>query len=89
MYADDRMKCELPLIDVNGMNSFECGCQVGYHLNRSNFQQCEGILLHVQGVKQSVCLFVVIVVSTKIARSHTLGICVLYIPHLQVQIMVL
>ena len=37
--------------------------------------------MHAQGVKQSVCLSVVIVVvvvvivSTKIARSHILGIC--------------
>ena len=73
------MKCEQLLIDVNGMTSFECGCQVGYHLNRSNFQQCEGILLlrvHAQGVKQLVYLFVVvIVIGTKIARFHVLGIC--------------
>ena len=39
---------------------------------------------HAQGVKQSVCLsvvvivVVVIVVGTKIARSHILGICAFY-----------
>ena len=30
---------------------------------------------HAQGVKQSVCLSVVVVVGTKIARSRVLGIC--------------
>ena len=30
---------------------------------------------HVQGVKQSVCLSVVVVIGTKIARSRVLGIC--------------
>ena len=30
---------------------------------------------HAQGVKQSVCISVVVVVGTKIARSRVLGIC--------------
>ena len=33
---------------------------------------------HAQGVKQSVCLSIVVVVGTKIARSCVLGICVCY-----------
>ena len=36
--------------------------------------------MHAQGVKQSICMsvvvVVVIVIGTKIARSHILGICV-------------
>ena len=41
---------------------------------------CTQVLLsctHAQGVKQSVCLSVV-VVGTKIARSYVLGICACY-----------
>ena len=37
------MKCEQLVIDTNEIKSFECDCQVGYHLNMTNFQQCEGI----------------------------------------------
>ena len=33
---------------------------------------------HAQGVKQSVCPSVVVVVGTKIARSRVLGICACY-----------
>ena len=33
---------------------------------------------HAQGVKQSVCLSVVVVIGTKIARSRVLGICAYY-----------
>ena len=34
--------------------------------------------MYAQGVKQSVYLSVIIVVGTKIARSHILGICACY-----------
>ena len=34
--------------------------------------------MHAQGVKQSVCLSIVIVVGTKIARSRVLGIYACY-----------
>ena len=33
---------------------------------------------HAQGVKQSVCMSVVVVVGTKIARSRVLGVCACY-----------
>ena len=33
---------------------------------------------HAQGVKQSVCPSVVVVVGTKIARSRVLGVCAYY-----------
>ena len=33
---------------------------------------------HAQGVKQSVCPSVVVVVGTKIARSRVLGVCACY-----------
>ena len=44
VHTDNSIKCEqlAIVIDVNEFKSFECGCQVGYHLNMSNFQQCEG-----------------------------------------------
>ena len=33
---------------------------------------------HAQGVKQSVCMSVVVVVGTKIARSRVLSVCACY-----------
>ena len=38
------MKCEQLVFNVTSKaESFECGCRVGYHINMSTFQQCEGI----------------------------------------------
>ena len=42
-----------------------------YHQWRSSFLP----RAHAQGVKQSVCPSVVVVVGTKIARSRVLGVC--------------
>ena len=47
--------------------------RTGYVLYRTLVELLPRV--HTQGVKQSVCLSVVVVVGTKIARSHVLGIC--------------
>ena len=43
---DDSIKCDQLVLKVmSETQSFECGCLVGYYLDRSTFQKCEGIQL--------------------------------------------
>ena len=53
-------------------------CRCGYQPHNSDYPLVYHQYLpcaHVQGVKQSICMSVVVVVNMKIAKSHVLGIC--------------